>query len=215
MARVVRFLPGVTRGSASVILATGTISTVTAVTRAGVVPLRSLAATPESLADNRAWLLATSAVLADRPAVASILGFLVVGLVAVRLCGTRTAWVAAVGGHVLSALIVYAALGLVRLTEPSAFDHVLRLPDYGTSAVIAAWIGAIATGVWTRGRRVPAAALVVASAALGWYFKGSLTVLDIEHAVALAVGIAAVRWSPNLSVSPRLRRLAVNHSSLP
>ena len=203
------------RGSVSVLLATGSISTATALVRAGQIPLRSVAATPESLADGRVWLLATSAILADRPAVASILGFLVVGLAAVRLCGTRAAWLAAATGHVLSALVVYVALGLVRAVEPSAFEHVLNLPDYGTSAVVAAWIGAIAYGVWRHGRRLGAAALVVVSALLGWYFKGSLTVLDAEHAVALACGVGAMRWTPATGLLPRARRLALNHSSVP
>lgn len=196
MTRVIRFAVGVTRGSASVLVtATGLISAVTAAARAGEVPLRTVAATPESISDGRIWLLATSAVLADRPAVASILGFLVVGLAALWLCGARVTWLAAVTGHVLSALIVYVALGFVRLLEPAAFEHLLRLPDYGTSAVIAAWIGAIAYDIWMRKRRMAAVALVVAAALLGWYFKGALTVLDTEHAVALAFGAASMRYA--------------------
>jgi hypothetical protein len=202
----------VKRGAATVLVAGGVISTATAFTRGGQIPLRTLAATPAALAEGRVWLLVTSAVLADRPAAASIIGFLVVGLAATWLCGPRVTWVAAASGHVLSALIVYVAVGLFRFAEPAAFEHVLRLPDYGTSAVIAAWIGAIAYGLWLRGGRAGAVALVVASALLGWYFKGTLTVLDTEHAVALAFGVGSMRLAqaeprlhPRLAVRKRLR----------
>jgi hypothetical protein len=207
----------VSRGSASVLVATGMISGVTAATRVGAIPLRSLAATPASLAEGRIWLLVTSAILADRPAAASILGFLVVGLAAVWLCGARVAWFAAASGHVLSALIVYVGLGIVRAFDAAAYDGVLRLPDYGTSAIIAAWIGAIAFAVWQRGGRPLAVLLVVASALLGWYFKGALTVLDTEHAFALAFGVAAMRFSPLRLPSrlPTRARLVENPSPSP
>jgi hypothetical protein len=196
------------RGSASILAATGVVSAVTAVSRAGALPVRELASSPQTFADGRVWLLATSAVLADRPATASILGFLVVGLVAVHLCGPRVVWLAAATGHVLASAVVYLALGLVRLLDPSAFEHVLRLPDYGTSAVIGAWIGAIAADLWRRHHRLGAVGLVVVSGLVGWYFKGSLTVIDTEHAVAVAVGIAAMRLVPALRL-PRFGPAAV------
>jgi hypothetical protein len=194
----------VTRGGASVLAATGLISAGTVLTRLNQLPLRELAATPASISDGRVWLLVTSALVADRPAFASIAGFLVVGLATVRLCGGHVAWIAATAGHVVSAATVYVAIGLVRLAFPHAYEHALNLPDYGTSAIIAAWIGAIATALWLRRRRAGAIALVVVSALLGWVGKGSLTVLDTEHAVAFALGAfayrprsaaAAARWS--------------------
>jgi hypothetical protein len=182
------------RGSASVVAATGVISAATAASRTGLVSVRALAETPATLADGRIWLLLTSGLLADRPAAASLLGFLLVGLAAVHLCGPRVAWAAAAGGHLLSALTVYLAIALARLLDPGAGAHVLGLPDYGTSAVIAAWIGAIAYRLWIRQRRAEALGLVVAAALAGWYFKGTLTVIDTEHAAALAVGVAAMRY---------------------
>jgi hypothetical protein len=199
------------RGSLSVVLATGCISVATAGARADLVSARDLASTPAAFEDGRVWLLATSAVLADRPAVPSILGFLAVGLVAVRLCAPRVAWIAAAGGHVLSAALVYATLGVVRLADPSALAGVQHLSDYGTSAIVAAWIGAIAYRLWALDRAA-AAALVAVSALLGWYFKGTLTVLDTEHAAALAVGAATMRWAPRLEsfrAPSALRRAAV------
>ena len=178
------------RGGVFVLVAGGVISVATVLSRLEVFSARELASTPESLGDGRVWLLASSALVADRPAVASIAGFVVVGIATVAVCGARVAWVAAVLGHVLSAAIVYAAI------DASNFSGVARVPDYGTSAIIAAWIGAIACLMWLRGRRMGAVVLCVVSALLGWFCKGQLTVLDTEHAAALAIGAATVLWRP-------------------
>jgi hypothetical protein len=208
----------VSRGSVSIFVATGVISAVTAATRLGQLPARSLAATPAALADGRVWLLVTSAIVADRPAAASILGFLAVGLAAVALCGARVTWLAAAAGHILSALTIYVGLGIVRAFDASAYERVLHLPDFGTSAIIAAWLGAVAYTLWQRRARAVAVLLVTVSALIGWYCKGALTVLDTEHAVALAVGVAAMRYLPDAGLFRRLPRLAgplprPNHSS--
>ena len=184
------------RGSVSVVAVGSAISVVTALSRAGELPLRSLAASPAEFADGRIWLLATSALVADRPAAASIGGFLVVGLVTTRLCSARVAWTTAVTGHTISAVTVYLALGLVRVADPRAYGGDIRLPDYGTSAVVAAWIGAIARVLWRRRHPAAAVGLVVVAAFVGWLCKGTLTVIDTEHAVALAIGAAGMRYLP-------------------
>jgi hypothetical protein len=108
---------------------------------------------------------------------------------------------------VLSAVLVYIGIGLVRLADPTAYQSILNLSDFGTSAMIAAWIGAIAYVVWHRWTRVGAVGLCTVSALVGWYLKGALTVLDVEHAFALAFGVAAMRYAPRLRLPvPRLRR---------
>jgi hypothetical protein len=183
-----------------VLAAGGLISAVTVVGRLGAFPVRSLASTPAAVSDGRVWLLATSALVADRPVIASILGFVLVGLGTLALCGPRTLWASAAAGHVCSAAAVYLAVDLARAADPGAFRGILSYPDYGTSAIIAAWVGASACAIWLRGRRVAAVALCVASALLGWAFKGTLTILDSEHAVALGIGAAAVLWRPNLGL---------------
>jgi hypothetical protein len=186
------------------------ISAVTVLSRLDVLPVRSLASTPGSLVDGRFWLLASSALVADRPAFASIAGFLVVGLAAVALCGARAAWLAAVFGHICSAAIVYTAIDFARSVDPSAFENVVRYPDYGTSAIIAAWIGAVAYRLWSRGMRRGAVALPILAGLVGWLFKGTLTVLDLEHAFALACGIAVMRPLSIRAVrSPAENRVAV------
>jgi hypothetical protein len=166
----------------------GVIGTVTATVRPGQV-----AATPGSFAAGRIWLLATSAFVADRPAAASIAGFALVGAVTILVAGTTTTVVAAAVGHIGSAVAVYLALGLVRIFVPTAFAGAIDQPDFGTSAIIAAWIGVLAALLWSRRRRSAAVALCCVSALVGWYLKRNLTILDAEHAVALVTGIAAVR----------------------
>jgi hypothetical protein len=200
------------RGAVSVLAATGLITAVTVAARVGQVSVRTLAATPQSLADGRIWLLATSALLADRPVLASILGFLAVGVVAVWLCGPRVAWIAAATGHIFSAAVVYVGISLVRLAEPGAFQGAVGLRDFGTSAIIAAWIGAIAYWLWARDRRTPAFALCLVSALAGWYCKGTLTVLDWEHLFALGFGVAALRFAGalELRLRPGLKPTAVS-----
>jgi hypothetical protein len=194
----------VTRDGLAVLASTGAVAIATAAAWLSDTPARLYAASPAALADGRIWLLATSALVADKPIYASLLGFAVVGLAAVYLCGSRVVWLAAASGHIVSAVVVYVGIGLVRLADSNGFAGALTLPDFGTSAIIAAWIGAIAYVLWTRGARTSAVALCVAAALVGWYFKGRLTILDTEHAVALACGIAAMRYAPMLRV-PRLR----------
>lgn len=187
---------------------TGATTAVTVANRLGAVDARTFASSPQQLADGRVWLLLTSAILADRPAAASILGFLVVGLAALALCGSRVLWVAALAGHVGSALAVYLGIGLIRHLSHGAWQGAIAYPDYGTSAMIAAWIGAIAFVAWRHRLRAAAVGLVLVAAAIGWLCKGTLTVLDSEHAFALAIGVATARLAPALRLPRLVRRPA-------
>ena len=171
-----------------VVGAAGAIAATTATVRAD-----RLAATPHAFAVGRVWLLVTSAFVADRPAAASIAGFAVVGAVTIAVAGTATTAVAAAVGHIGSAAAVYLALGLVRIFVPSAFDGVVDLPDFGTSAIIAAWIGAIAAQGWRRRPELTARTVVVAfclgSGLIGWLLRPDVTVLDAEHLIAFLIGV--------------------------
>jgi len=166
------------------------VSVVTVLTRLGALSLRDLASTPQGVADGREWQLLTSAFVADRPAVPSVVGFTIVGLAALAFAGARILWTAAVAGHVLATVIVYAALDVAQVT--------VSRPDYGTSAIIAAWIGVIACCLWRRGAAGAAVGLCVVAAVVAWFFRPDLDILDTEHAVALAVGIGVAAWVPRL-----------------
>ena len=175
---------------ASVVAVGGVITAVTALNRLGAIDLRDLAATPSSVADGREWLLLSSAFVADRPAVPSIAGFLVVGLAALVFCSGRVLWTAAAAGHLVGTVAIYGVLDAASYT-------VSRL-DYGTSAVIAAWLGVIASHLWRRGLRGGAVGLCLVSALVGWLCRPDLDIFDTEHAVALAAGVAVAVWLPRL-----------------
>jgi hypothetical protein len=166
------------------------VSVVTVLTRLGAVSLRELASTPQGVTDGREWQLLTSAFVADRPAVPSVIGFTIVGLAALVLAGARTLWAAAVAGHLLATVVVYAALDAAQVT--------VSRPDYGTSAIIAAWIGVIACCLWRRGAARAAVGFCFVAALVAWFFRPQLDILDSEHAVALAVGIGVAVWLPRL-----------------
>jgi hypothetical protein len=167
---------------------------VTAVTAA--VPPATLASTQ----DGALWRIPASALVSAAPAFASIAGLLVVGVATLAVAGPRVTATAAVVGHVGSTLVLYAVLELTRTTVPTL--------DYGTSAIIAAWIGVLASALWRHGMPAAAFALVVVSALIGWACKGQLTMLDWEHAIALAVGCGtaptmgawAGRWKSTITL---------------
>jgi hypothetical protein len=195
----------VRRAAGALLGTTGAISVLTAINRLDMLPTRMLASSPSSVESGRIWLLCTSAFLADRPALASLAGFAVVGLAVAGLCGVRVLWLAAVTGHVGSAGLVYATIFLVRAVDPTAFHAVFAYLDYGTSAVIAAWIGALACWLWQRDARLAAVALCVGSGLIGYLLNKNLTALDTEHVLALAFGVLAMRFGPALA-RPRLAR---------
>ena len=173
------------------------VATMTVLNGAGVIALRDLAATPQSVAGGRAWQLLTSALVADHPVVPSIVGFTGVGLAALALSGSRVLWAAAVAGHVGSALAVYGLL--------DAISYRVDQPDFGTSAVISAWIGVIAYEVRRRRSSGAAVAVCAVAAIVGWLCRPHFDALDTEHAVALAVGVGVAAWLPRLS-SAQVRR---------
>jgi hypothetical protein len=179
-----------TTSALSVALATGAVSTITVLNRLGSLPLRDLAASERAVGEGRAWLLVTSAFVADRPAVPSIAGLALVGLAALAFCGVRLLWAAAALGHVGGTVAVYAGLALAHAADHRLATRALEAADYGTSAIIAAWIGVIAYAVWRRGSGAAALSLCVLSGLVGWLFRPDLDVLDTEHIVALGIGVA-------------------------
>jgi hypothetical protein len=135
----------------------------------------------------------TSAFVADKPTAASLLAFAAFAVAVLVACGPRLLWFSAVAGHVGSAVAVYAAIATVRAVVPSAFESVLSVPDYGTSAMIGTWLGVLAAVGWMRWPRLAPRLGVIGfcllSGIVGWFCDSSLTFIDSEHGVAFAVGI--------------------------
>jgi len=170
------------------------VSSLTALQRVGAVPLASLSASPREVADGRLWLLVTSGAVAADPLLWSLLSFYALAFLTLALCGQRILWLAAVIGQAFSTLLGYSLIGVARLLDPGAFHELVVAPDYGLSAISAAWLGAIAAIGWrTRRQSIGRAAVVlgcVATACLAWFVRGrGLDLLDSEHVFAFAIGV--------------------------
>jgi hypothetical protein len=169
------------------------VAGVTAANRAGLIGIGTLASSPRSSGEGKVWLLLTSAFVADKPTAASLLAFAAFAIAVLVMCGPRLLWASALAGHLGSAVAVYAAIAAARAVVPTAFENVLSLSDYGTSAMIGAWLGALAAVAWMRwpraGPRLCVVAFCTVSAGVGWACDSNLTFLDMEHGVAFAIGI--------------------------
>jgi hypothetical protein len=161
----------------------------------------SLAASPARLLQGKVWLLISSGLLAEHPLGASIVSFTLLALLALTVCGLRRFWWAAFCGHVGSTIVVYAAIWLMRLSRPRAFSSVFGSPDYGVSAVSAAWLGAIAAVGWRiRGRSKGGRAAIVLSciavALFAYTARPGITIIAAEHVLAFAFGVLVAVVSP-------------------
>jgi hypothetical protein len=191
-----------TARTAGVLGATAIAGAVTLANRAGWIALRTVAASPYAIAKGKVWLLFTSGVIADRPWVASLVGFAIVAFAVLSVASLRVVVISAFAGHVLATLAVYGALGLARQLDPDhdAFASLVHKPDYGLSAIIAAWIGVVAQWFWRRYRSPRAHVLnvlgCIGCALIGFAFRPDVTALDTEHLVAFAMGVAIAAWWP-------------------
>lgn len=170
------------------------VSALTVAERARLVPLSVLAASPHAVAEARVWLLLTSGLLVQSPLFWSLLSFALLGALTLEVCGSRVLWISAVAGHIASTLVVYGLLAFARSLDPGAFNALLTAPDYGVSAISAAWLGAIASVSWrARGRtmrgRLATAFAVLATAVFAWMLHNHVSFLDLEHVVAFFIGI--------------------------
>jgi hypothetical protein len=177
------------------------VSALTVAERERLIPLSVLAASPNAVGEARLWSLLTSALLVQSPLFWSLASFALLGALTLKVSGTRVLLISALAGHIASTLVVYALLAVARTFDPRAFEAVLSAPDYGVSAISAAWLGAIASVSWrardrtVRGK-VATALAVVATALFGWTLRRHLSFLDLEHVVAFGIGVVlAVRLS--------------------
>ena len=210
------------RGLTGVLALLAAVSAMTALQRRGLVPLASLAASPKQVAEGHLWLLLSSGLIMARPLVPSALAFVGLAFATFGLCGSRILWPALAIGHTCSTLLAYSMLGLSRTVEPRAFHGLVSAPDYGVSAICAAWLGAVATHGWRgRGENHSKALIVlgcVAAACLAWLLRGrGLNVLDSEHLFAFAIGIGIARALERQTPPSRQRgpvAQVVEHSAL-
>ena len=180
--------------------ATAVAGAATAANRAGWLGFSHFAASPRAVSEGKIWLLLTSGVVADRPWLASLLGFAIDGFAALSLARASVVVVAGLMGQVVATLVVYGFLGAADAIDQGAFANLVRQPDIGLSAIIAAWIGVISCMLWRRYRSPRAHVLnalgCIGCALIGFAFRPDLTALDSEHLVAFALGVAVAAWWP-------------------
>jgi len=190
------------------------VSAVSALSREGLISIGALAASPRRIADGQVWLLFSSAIVVDRPIVASVVSFAALASVALLVCGSRVLWLSALLGHTGSTILAYVGLAALRNLDVGSFHAALVAPDYGVSAISAAWLGAIATTAWISRCRAPSQKAAVALACAGvalfaWMLRGDLNALDSEHVFAFALGAAiagrsvlGTKRSPRIAMRP-------------
>jgi hypothetical protein len=163
---------------------------VTSLDRTDALSPSEIDSSADSLADGHLPGLLTSAIAVAGPLVTwqIALGAFVTAVV-IRREGAAVWWVAALVGHVGSALIVYALIGLASALGSDSAEDAANDPDYGISAVLGASLGALfASGLRARDRMIAGFGIAgfvgLLPFSLGW--------LDIEHPVAFGLGAAVV-----------------------
>ena len=142
----------------------------------------SLHSSAEAVWDGRVWLLLTSALEPQGPhPLLQLAGAAVLSGVLIARAGARTWACAALAGHVLSAVVVYALMGLAGASAAAA-----AAPDYGISCVVGGTVGGLLASA--RDSRLALAAGVLGAVALipgthGWY--------GLEHPLSIVFGAAA------------------------
>ena len=157
-------------------------------------------------------MLVSSGLIVDHPVAVSLLSFAALAVAAFMLAGARAFWLAALLGHVGSTALVYLFIGLSRAADPTAWARVVHSPDYGVSAVSAAWLGAIAAVSWRRRltSRAGRGAIAVGCGAVGLFaysLRPDVTILSSEHLVAFTFGILVATPEALSAAARRLARL--------
>jgi hypothetical protein len=161
----------------------------------GWIGVNALAADPARIAAGKIWLLISSGLLVQKPVVLSLVSFAALGSLTLLVCGRGVLGTAALLGHVGSTLITYGVVAIVSIVSPETFRATWSAPDYGVSAIAAAWLGAVACVCWRRrgitlAGKAAVAGSCLAVAAFGWMMRRHHNVLDSEHALAFAIGVA-------------------------
>jgi hypothetical protein len=172
---------------------------VTAVALAGAlhVHVDPLASSPAGVGRGEVAELLTSALTVSGPSLPAVLLLTGSGLLAARAAGPKLAVIAGLLAHLAGTLIPYAALALVRLQAPHAWNADWDAPDYGVSLVFGAWLAVAAVRAPNRATGIAIGLLALALARPG------LTLTGAEHACALAIGAACSLSSERIFRPPR------------
>jgi hypothetical protein len=163
---------------------------ITILVRSGDLSASEIDSSADGLVDGRVLRLLSSGITVAGPlAVWQILLCAFVAAVVIQREGAAVWWVAALAGHVGSALISYAIIGLAWGLDSGSAEDAANDPDYGISAVLGASLGALfASGLRAGDRMITGFGIAgfvgLLPFSVGW--------LDIEHPLAFGLGAAVV-----------------------
>ena len=143
---------------------------------------------PDDLAAGHVWLLATSAVIVNGPAVPQIAALVPTALAALRRLGALFVTAVMVVAHVGATLLAYVTL-LVATGDADGSHN--RSYDYGISAVWLGLLGALAVALLPEARAGNRSAQAVVGAAAVCALAGVLLfplMPATEHGLAFALG---------------------------
>ena len=192
----------------------------TVLNETGTVRATSLASDPNRVRAGKVWLLVSNGIFVQRPIILSFVALAVLAYAAMFVCGARISCLAALIGHVGSTLLAYGVYGIVHLSNAHAFSALGSRPDYGVSAVTAAWLGAVAITAWERRGHtlrggLAAATSSVAVGLFAWMLHRHVTVIDSDHLFAFAIGASLAHLTRNarerIKAAP-VKRASVNAS---
>jgi hypothetical protein len=184
------------RGGRAAVAWLGVVAALGATRRvAGWPAVHDFASSPADVARGRVWSLVTSGLLVTRDPIVQLVAAALLTVAAIQALGPATFWLAAAAGHLGSALLAYAGIGLLWLLGRAGVDSVADAPDFGISCVVIGVLGALI--VTASGRR-----LAVAAGVAIWAMIPPFGLSAVEHALAFALGAAAAAAATRRSPGP-------------
>ncbi|UGS33951.1 hypothetical protein [Capillimicrobium parvum] len=177
--------PTITLGGVVSVLAY--LAAITAIEATGRPDWHLLAASPDAVAHGRVWTMLSSGLVVEGLASVQVAVLAAVLGLALWRFGALRLWAVAIAAHLGSALLAYAAVGVLWLVDASLVD--VREPDYGISAVMAGELGALAAG---GGRRTALLVGLLALAGFGIGLADASTLANAEHLLAFAIGALTI-----------------------
>jgi hypothetical protein len=190
------------RGGRAAVAWLGAVAALEATRRAAGWPaVRDLASSPAEVARGRVWSLVTSGLLVTRDPIVQLVAAALLTVAAIRALGPATFWLAAAAGHLGSALLAYAGIGLLWLIARADVDSVADAPDFGISCVVIGVVGALTVAASQR-RPAPWRLLAVLAGVVLCAAIPPLGLSAVEHALAFALGAGAAAGAMRRSPDP-------------
>lgn len=146
--------------------------------------VRPLASSPAGVGRGQLVQLLSSGLPVSGPWLPPALLLAGAGMLAARAAGPTRAAATGLLAHVAGTLIPYAALALVRVHSPHAWQAEWNAPDFGVSLVFGSWLALTAVRDRNRTSGIALGLLALALARPGESLAGA------EHACALLIGAA-------------------------